>query len=260
MFKRRPKGAKRVVRKARKAAFKRAVKSVIMKTAEKKTSQFYEEGINIRNVDHGSFLSQCVPVSPMTGANVISQGTGQSGRIGNRIRIQNISMKGTFIPNGYNVSTYPSPQPVQIKMWFFSAKDLGPGVAPDMTTNWFQLGGSSQGFTNSLVDMWAPVNKDLYTVYGSRTFKLGFADYSGTGITAAAQSFTNNDFKLNGNFTVNLTKMMPRIVKFSDNDSVAVSRTLWCLAVPVFASGQAIGPAYTPALLQYAINMTYTDL
>jgi len=259
MFKRRPK-AKRILRKARKAAFKKAVKAVIMKTAEKKTIQLYEEGIAIRNTDHGSFSSQIIPVSPMTGSLNITQGVTQAGRVGNRIRLQNITIKGTMIPASYNASTNPAPQPTQVKLFFFSAKDVAPGTVPTPNDDFFQLGGSTQGFTNSLTDMWAPVNKDLYTLYGSRTFKLGFADNSGTGITAGSQSFTNNDFKLNCNFTVNLTKMMPRIVRYNDTSTVPLTRTLWMMPVPVFASGLAIGSGYTPANMTYILSATYTDL
>lgn len=165
------------------------------------------------------------------------------------------------MPNAYSASVNPFPQPSQIKVFFFYDKLATPNALldPAAANDFYQLGGSSVGFQNDLVDQWLTVNADRYRVLHSRTFKVGHANSNGTGPTPDAQYFSNNDFKLNANFSFDLTPHVIKHVKYNDNTSDPSTRGLYCMFVPSWASGGAMGSAITCAGVQWTLSMEYED-
>jgi len=255
---------KRIPSKARKPSktLRNIIKTEIHKQAENKQQDYYNVGISLLTSNSGNFDS--TNVFPVCFTNnpglLIKQGTGQGDRIGNQIRVRKFWMTGVFVATSYNATTNPQPQPVQLKMIFFYIKG-SPNTPPTPQANndLLQIGSNQQGLQNDLTDMYAPFNRDVYTVVGSRTFKLGYQSSSGTGSQIAYQSFTNNDFKLNCNFKIDVTKMLPQIGRWDDNSNVSQSRQLYCCCFYASASGGQLASDLSLAGIQYILSCQFED-
>lgn len=245
----------------KKTSIKKIVKAEIARSVEDKTSQYYATGLSLVSSASTSptwDAQNVVVVSPNTSFLTLAQGTGQGDRLGNQVRIKKLTMKGVLVPLPYDASTNPLPKPLQVRMVFFYDRTT-PITLPVPSTNFFQLGNSVAPLQNDLIDMIAPFNTDRYRIFKSKTFKLGFADYGGTGTSAAEQANTNNDFKLNCNFSFDLTKYLPQIVKYQDASNSPTSRRLFCAFIISRGDGGLIPVTGIPAGVQYILSMKYED-
>lgn len=251
---------------ARRPALKRLIQREISRNVENKTIQAYNLDRTLVSVFDAQFPNTTGPVGnvitlgPDPFSLNIVQGTGQGGRIGNKIRTKRLIWKGTIAPFSYGANYNPEPQPLQVKIFIFYDKD-DPNAIPNpaANANFFQNGNTSTGFHGDLVDMWSPINTDRYRVLTSKTYKLGFANNAGTGSVAAAQSFSNNDFKLNCNFYFDLTKYYPKRVVYNDTSTTPLTRGLWGMFVLANASGVIMGAGARPCGVQYMQNYVYED-
>lgn len=241
-------------------SLKRMVKKLIAANVENKTDQFFSQNSNIYVATSGSFVSSIIPVSPYTGFLELVQGVGQGDRIGNSIKIKNLTMKGTISPTEYNATTNIIPQPIQVILWFFYKREQ-PTVVPTNMAAFFQDGNAARNFNNDLTDVWSTVNNDLYRLLTKRVFKIGYQDYqtSTAGIQANSMSFANNDFKLNKNFKINLTKYAIKHVRYSDTNGFPRSRGLFCLPQVVAASGGSLPSSQILARMSYQLDISYED-
>jgi len=260
---RRPKSkrSKRTKRNVRKGGLKKLVRREIARNVENKTKQSYVITKTIVPSSSVNAQDNVIELGPTVGL-VIEQGVGQGQRIGNRIKTKKLVWKGTMVPTPYNATTNGIPVPQQVKIWIFYDR-TDPNAEPQPATNFFQDGNSSRGFLNDLADLWAPINTDRYRILASKTFKIGYADYSGQTTNAAATSgnqyFANNDFKLNANFSFNLTKHYPKNVRFDDNNGVPTTRGLFAMFHTVTADGTAFPSGSIPLGVQYVQNYVYED-
>lgn len=239
---------------------KSIVKKAIAANVENKTDQFFSPTSNIYVSTSGSFVSSIIPCSPYTGYLSILQSGAQGGRIGNRIKIKNLAIKGTIFPTQYNGTTNLIPQPVQVILWFFYKRD-NPRTIPTTMTGFLQDGDTARDLDNNLTDVWSRVNGDVYRLLTKRVFKLGYSNYttSSAGVQAGSNSFTNNDFKLNCNFKVNLTKYAVKNVKFNDSTTQPFTRGIYCLPQVVAASGGQLPSSQIMAQMAYELSISYED-
>lgn len=263
------KGSKRTYKrksyapKRKMASIKKVVQREIARNVEDKVSQYYDNAAGLVAVTDATFGAVNIfPLGPNTAfAPIINQGTAQSSRIGNRIKTKKLVVKGSIYPLPYNVTTNPAPQPVLLKCWIMYDK-TNPTAEPDPKGNadFFQLGGSTKSFANNLTDMWAPVNTDRYRVLTTRTYKLGYSDYSatpGTAVYINQQNFRNNDFPVSVNFSIDCTKYYPKDVRFNDNNALPTTRSLFMLWEYVAANG---GPLSGQAVaMQYMQDYHFED-
>jgi len=247
----------------RKAApLKAMIRREIARNVENKTQQYYnfQRVLEVPSTGAAFTTANIFPVGVDPSSLVISQGAGQGQRIGNKIKTKKLTFKGTFNPTSYDAITNPNPQPNQIKMWIFYDKtDVTAVPTPLSSNDFFQDGSTSRSFSSDLADMWSPVNTDRYRVLATKTFKLGFASGNGTGAAAIQQFFANNDFKLNCNFSFDLTKHYPQMVNFQDTTAVPTTRGLFCMVEYVLASGAPIGTGSRAVNMQYVIDYHYED-
>jgi len=243
------------------SGLKRMVKKLIQKSAEKKTVNYVRMDMAIAGSDSTTTVTNIIPVTPYTGALEIAQGTSQDERIGNRIQIQRLTIKGSVFAIGYDLAINPQPQPTVVQMFVYYDK-TNPNVIPDPfgANDFFQFGGSSADFRNDVVDGWAPINKDRYVCVVRKKFKVGFATYGGTGIAVAQQSYTNNDFAFSRDFSVDLTKHCVSKVRYEDLDLNPSTRGLFCSWVCFAANGSAYPATSQPCRVSFSIDATYTDL
>jgi hypothetical protein len=89
-------------------------------------------------------------------------------------------------------------------------------------------------------------------------FKVGFSAFNNAGVDPAYQHFANNDYKLNHTRRLNMTKYMPKVLKFNDttNQPTNAGLYVWAWSVPCNGFGQG---ALIPVQLDYTIHMEYED-
>lgn len=251
------KSVKKAVRAARRQPLIKLIKRVINRQAETKIANF-QDGFEISNANIGTNNIQPLTPYALVGLS-IGQGTGQGDRIGNKITMRSLIMRYIIFPLEQDPITNPTPTPQLVRIWFFSQKQSNTllGANPP---RFIQNGDTAASLTGTLIDMNRIINNDEYTYLGHRTFKIGYANYGGTGTNAAAQSFSNNDYKLNHVGTINLTKMCPKIIKFDDTDNTPNSRLVMMLVQCVNADGSASGSTDLRIGYNYDLTMKYKDM
>lgn len=255
---------KRYKKSAKKASIKRVVKRVLATQAEVKT---YANMYTIRNLYTSTSSSLNFDFNNIgtcawgAGGVVLSQGTGQGARVGNSVRLKKMTFKGSIHPTGYNSTTNPTPAPVACRMILFRQKD-SPASQPAIVANndIFQYGNTTQGLQDDLVDLWLSTNKDKYTIVGDRKFKIGYATSNGTGGAANQSYYANNDFKMLYNFSIDVTKHLPKITKFNDANSTPTTPNLYYAVWYTAPDGTGIPANRICAQMQYVVEAKYTDM
>lgn len=243
-------------------SLKRTIKKQIRRSQETKNIQRYNLGQSIVPSNAPAFQANIIELGP--GASMlITQGTGQGQRVGNKIATVRHVFKGTIVPFGYDVTTNPNPRPIHVKMWIFYDK-TDPVAVPNPVGNpFFQDGSGVAGFANDLVDHWRPVNTDRYRVLAVRTFKVGFANFAGTAAStsnqAQMQQYANNDYKLNANFRINLTRHQIKNIRFNDGNNEPMTRRMFCMWQPVDGTGAQLNSTHIPCGVQYMEDYHYKD-
>lgn len=235
-------------------ATKKYVKAAIHKQIENKTQQ-YIGNLNLTNYADSTSMN-AIPLTPYSGGISIMQGDGQSDRSANKIKIMKLSIHFMITPNPYNGLLNPAPKPLLIRVFIGYAKS-NPVVTPTDFTNFYQIGNTSTAPTNFITDMFRPVNKDKF-VCKSILLKLGCAEYSGSGFSAGAQYFANNDFKFNIYKKISLTKYINKTVIYNDTTAIPTTRGLF-MWYQVVAADNTIVSGAIQGQLNYVLNCEYED-
>lgn len=264
------KGTKRVHRKKRSSKSKKSdkkvskyirkyVKSQIHKNIENKTNN-----IEFAN-EFGSYLeNNSLSVRPLMPYTSLfpgpTQGVASNNRIGNEIRPRKLMLRYTLRPRPYDATVNPSPVPCYVQFWILSLRQAS-GVLPQAIdfTQMFNNGSSVLSPQGDLSDLVAPFNKDFFHLYKTWTHKIGFATNSGTGANASWQQYANNDFKLSVVKKLDLTKYMPKVVKFNDATQSVMGRNLFLCYQAVAANGSALTSAIRTVAIDGWIDFTFED-
>jgi len=231
-------------------AIAKYVKKVIHKNIENKT-------VSDKNyLAFDNYIAQPAmnvqPLMPGTTTLVIPQGTGQSERVGNTINTRKLLLKYTIYPVTQDQGLNPQPQPKEVIIWigYLRNNRLKQPDAVDFT-KLFQDGNTASSPVGNLWDCQLPINQDLFHVCKTFRHKLGnavYTDYSGI---KPYNYYINNDFKLNCNKTVDLTKYLNKVIKFDDTTVICdTGLYMWCTAV------NAGGTTETDAI--YSVGMNWT--
>lgn len=253
---------------ARSRPIRKVVRAEIQRAAEPKTIQTVVTAHTFYSSTNALAPANNVLELGADGVNIaINQGTGQANRVGNRIRVKSLWMKGVITPLPYDVTTNPNPRPVQLKMVIFYDR-VDPMAMPNPFAGGaagpFQGGGATNAFQNDLVDMVLPFNTDRYRIFATRTFKLGYSQYAGTAASAANQTayqaYSNNDYRHNYQIAINLTKFYPKNLRFNDNNAIPTNRGLFVMFYYANADGSQAGNGWAQVGFQYMQSLTFTDL
>lgn len=245
----------------RTSSLKKVIKQVMSRAVEVKTRQSEVLFDNIiPPFDAANFDANIVPVSFTSTAIGIAQGPGQGERIGNSIKLKSLKLTVVMVPDNYNVTTNPLPTPLQVRCVIFYDKETPTQVpTPAVSNNIFQFGNTSNGFTNDLLDAVLPFNTDKYRICVDKVFKLGYALNNGTGPTAGAQYYSNNDFKMNQTWTTELKSFLPQTIRYNDNDQDSMTHQLYMMLIPCNSNGAGYVATIRPASFQYYASAKYTD-
>jgi len=245
------------------ATFAKKVQAIISRNVENKTIQASYENVPIKNYNSAGWAADNfgIPLYPQPGNMDIIQSVGQGGRIGNSIKIKKLTFKGVLFPATYSLTTNFAPKPVEIKFFFGYQKNT-PNAKPSAYDLFFQNGSSSQNFSANLLDMVKPVNADVFKVFKTKVFKLGFDNYEHAGVDNSQQRYANNDFKMNHKFSFDLTSMIPKIQKYTDASPNPMTRGLWLMVEAVWSNGTSstlFQVAEITSLMSYTLSCDYED-
>lgn len=254
--------ARKPIRRARRRrTSKKTFAKHLHQTAEKKHAYVTSSTLLI-----GSYLAanwtttSLFPVTPYTSYCQITQGTAQDSRIGNRIYTQRSRIKFLFWPAGYNATSNQVPRPSFIKIWFLAPKNDNISIPPNLSSL-FQLGSTSIAPSGALSDLTHDINKDFWVVYKTKAFKLGYASNTGSGQQGLAANYANNDFPMMRKFTIDLTKITPKMIMYNDNTSLPSSRGVYCAVEAISADGNSAYQAVDrPVNMLYEQDFYYTDV
>lgn len=205
--------------------------------------------------------SNVTVMSPSSTSNSIVQGTGEGDRVGNRIIVKNFEMKFILYPNPYNVTTNPTPIPVEVDIWIFSQR--GSNVTPTLASlgNFFQNGDSTTGPTGGIGDLLKTPNTDAYIIYKHIVGKLGVQAFVATPGNVGSQGYyANNDFEYNIRRTVNLTHALPSHIEYDDTTTLPKSRAVFMFSQVINADGSAQAAGTLPAVFAFELNLTFADV
>lgn len=257
---RRPaKGQKRkYARKAGKKSMVALIKKVIQKQAEVKLAS-QEMVIGFGNNQQSPTMNVRT-LSPSSAYMPIIQGTSQDERIGNRIKTRNVKLRYVLHSLPYNATTNTAPCPMHVIMWIGRLKRSVDSPTSANFSNFFQFGSASVAPIGDLTDINGVINKDYFTVDKKIVHKIGYADYSGSGINVATQSYTNNDFKYNVVRTLDLTSCFAKNYVFNDNDNDPQNSRTYIWFEAIRADGLTGVSTNIPCMFRGTIDFNYTDL
>lgn len=244
-------------------AVKRYVKRAIHSNIENKLLNWnYNGALLPYNAPTSSWLAYNVhALYPNSTTLSCTQGTGQSNRIGNSIKIQKGMLKFVISPKIYNATTNPFPQPYDIRVMIGYVKN-SPVTGPSFTdfSELFQSGNTFNGPTTTLSDMIQQVNSNSFGILYDKVIKVGSASSTGTGGVAGWQYMANNDYKFNVVRKINITKYLTKTYQFNDtNNNPKSGRALFVWYLPSQAIGESAVSTYQPLNIYTSVDLQYED-
>lgn len=257
-----------------KQSFQKAVLSVIKKTAETKSIQFFQDNIPVSDYSTGAWLGSpnemlTLPLTPDQYITPISQGNSAQQRVGNKIMLSKVTLRGMITPRTYqttNTSESPSnnaPEPFLFKLWIGYQKDTAYNEVSASLPNFFQEGLTSAAPSGTLMDTFRKVNTDKYRIVKTRVFKVGpqsiVTTQNGT-VSLNNQNYANNDFKFNQQFSFDVTKYCVKVLKYNDTNNQPNARGLYWWVEALDPTGISFTAGRFPASLSYELNIEYKDI
>ena len=237
-----------------------AVKTYVKRTIH---SQIENKGVQVQvatlfgNVVQSPTMN-IYPLTPYAGAINIVQGVGSANRTGNQVKPIKVMLKYVIYPTGYNAGYNPNPEPCEVMMYLGYVKSA-PGFLPTATdiANLYQYNNFVSIPLGSIMDLNQQVNKDYWTIKKAWTHKIGYSNSGGTGINAAYQSYSNNDFKLNVVRKLDITKLYPKTLKFNDTSAQQQGPGLFLFYQAVGSSGRTFTASVTPIAIQMELDIDF---
>lgn len=255
--------SKRTARRpAKRVSFAARVKKVIKRDAEHKINEYTGASPLFHyNSSSVNFDTNIVPMSPYTGLVQINQGVTQGTRIGNSVRTVKCMAKIWITARNQDGTFNPTPTPQDVRIMVVKSK-ANPTVLTNTggLGNLFQFGGASMAPTGTIYDLLQDVNTDVWTKCYDKVFKIGNSSYTGTAANPGSNYFTNNDYKMNYIFKIDMTKHYAKLVKFNDTGSAPIVPLLQLVVLPCNANGLSAPTVnVTPLYWGYTLTYSYTD-
>nr|QXP07643.1 MAG: putative capsid protein [Arizlama virus] len=193
-------------------------------------------------------------------------GTEDGQRIGDVIKVKNISLKGYINVDSSLVNNDQfKKNPMYVKMFVGRRVDTidNPNNYTSTSTtnigfnNFFLNGPTATNPLNLPSDMYRLVNKSVYRIYATRFFKIGSSAPSNN---PSDSGQWNNDFSFAKTFRINLSKHF-NTLRYDPNSIKPANAGLYCWFVVCFANGSSVNPIdnSTPLEWHYDLNMMYED-
>lgn len=206
-------------------------------------------------VGHINFITQIIPITPYDAYLTINRGTNRSERVGNMISVKKLMFRFVFTMNERDVTSNDATdvqRPYYVRLWLWKLKPRLPQNVNEAATvaqnTFFQWGtAADQGLLGNVNDLIQPINEEHVELLTTKTYKLARASYANQGLAGAAQTeanlnmhWVNNDFQLSARGAMDVTKYVPKNIKFDDgSSSTSINRPLWVMCTLHCADGTA---------------------
>ena len=239
-------------------AVKAIARAVVGENREKKLKQFTVTNYSLspynagdQNLGINTVSMVCLSPNNIAGTYPgvdlsIQQGYDTDNRIGSRIEMKSGIARLFMSANIYDVNYNTAPQPMIVQVYIGYDRTTGNGQPSATLPEFYEINGVSTAPTGTVLDTFRKINKERYVIFNRRTYKLGNAEYfgsgSGTSSTVGRQYYTNNDFKLTQRATFDYSKHLIKTVKYvNDGDTTPSTRQLWMWWVVSPMTGQTTG-------------------
>jgi len=242
-------------------ATRRYIKSAINRSSElKHASPLVRNNVPIRPFGFPPGGPSQLTCEDLTQVFTIPQGTADGFRIGDRLRVKSLNVRGFVNLDSTKAddATYKK-NPMYVKMFIGKRIDTlqNPNTITGGFTKLLAAGPVAQSPQNLPSDMYRYINKDLYQIMATRMFKIGSSAPSNTPNDSAQW---NNDFGFSKNFSVSLNKNV-NVVKYSDAGTTPTNCAFYMWFLVCFANGSTpdVLTNDLPLEVHYDVNCTYYD-
>lgn len=252
------KPAKRTMRKRRRTvrkpskAIKRYVKAAIHRNIENKYFVDYAANQSISCAAVGAVSPTTLNLLP-----ILNEGAEMGERLGNKVKLM-----GNYLNMYINILPYHAvtntKHPINVRCWIVKYKLQNRNALSLNLNDWdnfFDVGTSTVGFQNNMLDMVLPVNKSQWIVYEERRFKLGV----GAGSSSYGSSVTAyDDSSFNKLLKFHLAKHWRAPLDYQDSATSRPTNTNMFFVVQAVPSDGSVelGPLCE---LHYTQKFTYED-
>lgn len=247
-------------------ALTKLVQRVVSRNVENKSRQAYGSMNCIYPQIGGSYAWYgLLPLTPYSSVGAptdytitINQGTGAGSRVGDVIKTKKVWFKGVIVPNPYSADLNPNPKPMEVCIWIFKLKrqTLGNTITEAngaINNNFFQSGNTALGVNGGLFNIVQTMNTDYIRLFYKRVFKVGYS--AGT----ISGDRPNNDFAMNRKFSIDVTKYIPKNVRYNDNTDTPSIDPVYVFIAPFRADGTVQTGNYAGVNLSWELNYVYED-
>ena len=232
-------------------AVKTYVKRAIHSNSENKV--FLQYGANNTLVTAAGSVPSNIYLTPFP-----SQGSQQSNRVGNQIKVVKAFVRGHVNLLPYSQTSNPQVGPLLVKMWLCSSKlvnGTNTMTTSGIDTNFFEANNTNISFQGNVLDIELTNNKDNWTIYKTKTFELGTTAANSALTTQAAGWLDNSKFTMP--FYFSFTRYMRKQLKFNDTVQYATNHNLWLVFQAVYADGTSA--VVNAAEYHYCSRVEYED-
>jgi len=188
----------------------------------------------------------------------IGQGSSNSTRVGNKIKITSGYVRGYCNLLPFNAITNPNPLPLKVKIWLCSNRKINSNniASTNIANDFFEINGATTGFQGNMLDMVLSENQDMWQVWDTYTLSLGTSNVTSTGPVSTG-SYADGS-PMSDSFYFDVSKICTSL-KYDDSTSVPTNRNLFIVFTTVNSDGSA-DAALIPAEYHYQVRYEYTDL
>ena len=228
------------------------VKQEISRNIEQKDIVAYGFNIDVLTTAGSTPTNFCLLPEP-------SQGTGESDRIGNEIKIKKLFVRGFVNLKPYDSTSNPTgPTPLMIKMWVVSAKNVNTNSFGNTPVgDFFNIANSSVGFNANIRDQLLPVNQDMYKVHATKVFKIGVGAASTQAGTSSATAYLDNSPFIHP-FYFDCSKYVSTL-RFDEAQTWATNKNLFLVITATRCDGSTTSSTLAPCEWHYMVQAKYHD-
>lgn len=282
---RKPSGKKYV---PRKRAIKKAIRSVntknfnkkvfnaLKRTAEIKRANYNQNNFALTSVVSPNFENTIKYLNPSAstgGLYNIALGSGQGGRVGNKITTKKAMLSGVIhINTEYSAQNY-NMCPLYVALYIFKLKKGVQDITPAefvVQNTFFQAGNTSTGFSGQLRDLTMGVNTDLVTLLKKRVFKVGTSTVRSATASGVAnvlnQDYADSTVGIAKMFKIDVTDCLAKQYIYNDTDNTPTNSSTFFMFVPFRVDGGLIltntglATGTVPCYVDFSIDYNYIDL
>jgi len=185
---------------------------------------------------------------------LISQGTGQSNRIGNRIAPVRLTIKIALSAANLN-AVYTNASPTYFDIYIFKqryANEYAGSPLPSDIAQFLQIDNGSGPYTGLITDGLRNVNQDIFTLKYRRRVLLSNVNQA-TGQNAFMASVNPNR-----TISINLTKAVKKMWSFDDADTLVTNDNLWIAVGATQTDGTDLGSSFA-GQYSFVTDLWYKD-